>query len=111
MEARAIAKNVRIAPRKARLVIDLIRGKSVSEADVILSNINKEAARLIKKVLTSATANATNNLGANIEDLKVKEAYIDEGLVMKRMKFGSRGHVDPIKKRTCHITIVVSDNK
>ncbi len=111
MEARAIAKNVRIAPRKARLVIDLIRGKSVSEADVILSNINKEAARLIKKVLTSATANATNNLGANKEDLKVKEAYIDEGLVMKRMKFGSRGHVDPIKKRTSHITVVVSDNK
>ncbi len=111
MEARAIAKNVRIAPRKARLVIDLIRGKSVAEAEVILSNLNKEAARLIKKVLVSATANATNNLGLKVEDLKVKEAYIDEGLVMKRMKFGSRGHVDPIKKRTSHITIVVSDNK
>ncbi len=111
MEARAIAKNVRIAPRKARLVIDLVRGKSVAEAEVILSNLNKEAARLIKKVLVSATANATNNLGLKVEDLKVKEAYIDEGLVMKRMKFGSRGHVDPIKKRTSHITIVVSDNK
>ena len=111
MEARAIAKNVRIAPRKARLVIDLIRGKSVAEADVILSNLNKEAARLIRKVLTSATANATNNLGLNQEELIVKEAYINEGLVMKRMKFGSRGHVDPIKKRTSHITIVVSDNK
>lgn len=111
MEARAIAKNVRIAPRKARLVIDLVRGKSVAEAEVILSNLNKEAARLIKKVLVSATANAINNLGLKVEDLKVKEAYIDEGLVMKRMKFGSRGHVDPIKKRTSHITIVVSDNK
>ena len=111
MEARAIAKNVRIAPRKARLVIDLVRGKSVAEAEIILSNLNKEAARLIKKVLVSATANATNNLGLKVEDLKVKEAYIDEGLVMKRMKFGSRGHVDPIKKRTSHITIVVSDNK
>ncbi len=111
MEARAIAKNVRIAPRKARLVIDLIRGKSVAEADIILSNLNKEAARLIRKVLTSATANATNNLGLNQEELIVKEAYINEGLVMKRMKFGSRGHVDPIKKRTSHITIVVSDNK
>ncbi|HIS90607.1 MAG TPA: 50S ribosomal protein L22 [Candidatus Faecisoma merdavium] len=111
MEARAIAKNVRIAPRKARLVIDLVRGKSVAEAEVILSNLNKEAARLIKKVLVSATANATNNLGLKVEDLKVKEAYINEGLVMKRMKFGSRGHVDPIKKRTSHITIVVSDNK
>ena len=111
MEARAIAKNVKIAPRKARLVIDLVRGKSVAEADVILANLNKEAARLIRKVLTSATANAENNLGLKKEDLKVKEAYINEGLVMKRMKFGSRGHVDPIKKRTSHITIVVSDNK
>lgn len=111
MEARAIAKNVKIAPRKARLVIDLVRGKSVIEADIILANMNKEAARLIRKVLTSATANAENNLKLNKEDLKVSEAYIDEGLVMKRMKFGSRGHVDPIKKRTSHITIVVSDNK
>ena len=111
MEARAIAKNVRIVPRKARLVIDLVRGKSVVEADVILANLNKESARLIRKVLTSATANAENNLGLKKEDLKVKEAYINEGLVMKRMRFGSRGHVDPIKKRTSHITIVVSDNK
>ena len=111
MEARAIAKNVKIAPRKARLVIDLVRGKSVVEADIILANMNKEAARLIRKVLTSATANAENNLGLKKEDLKVSQAFIDEGLVMKRMKFGSRGHVDPIKKRTSHITIVVSDNK
>ena len=111
MEARAIAKNVRIAPRKARLVIDLIRGKSVAEADIILSNLNKEAARLIRKVLTSATANATNNLGLKQEDLKVKEAYVDGGLVMKRMNFDSRGYVAPIKERTSHITIVVSDNK
>lgn len=111
MEARAIAKNVKIAPRKARLVIDLVRGKKVSEADVILKNINKEAARLIHKVLVSATANAENNLSLKKEDLIVKEAYIDEGLVMKRMKFGSRGHVDPIKKRSSHITIVVSDQK
>ena len=111
MEAYAIAKGVRIAPRKARLVIDLVRGKSVIEADIILANMNKEAARLIRKVLTSATANAENNLGLKKEDLKVSEAYINEGLVLKRMKFGSRGHVDPIKKRTSHITIVVSDNK
>ena len=109
MEAVAIAKGLRIAPRKARLVIDLIRGKSVQEADKILRNLNKEAARMSRKVLTSATANAENNLGLNKEDLKVKEAYINEGLVMKRMKFGSRGHVDPIKKRTSHIKIVVSE--
>lgn len=111
MEARAIAKNVKIAPRKARLVIDLVRGKDVVQADIILANLNKEAARLIRKVLTSAVANAENNLGLDKETLVVKEAYIDEGITLKRMKFGSRGHVDPIKKRTSHITIVVSDNK
>lgn len=111
MEARAIAKNVKIAPRKARLVIDLVRGKDVIEADIILSNLNKEAARLIRKVLTSAVANAENNLGLAKENLFVSEAYINEGITLKRMKFGSRGHVDPIKKRTSHITIVVSDKK
>lgn len=111
MEARAIAKNVKIAPRKARLVIDLIRGKDVAEADKILNNLNKEAARLIHKVLVSATANAENNLGLKKENLYVEKAYIDEGIVLKRMKFGSRGHVDPIKKRSSHITVVVSEKK
>jgi len=109
MEAVAIAKGVRIAPRKARLVIDLIRGKSVIEADKILKNINKESARMSRKVLVSAVANAENNLGLNKENLFVKEAIVNEGQTMKRMKFGSRGHVDPIKKRTSHIKIVVSE--
>ena len=109
MEAKAIAKGVRIPPRKARLVIDLVRGKNVSEADKILANINKEAARLIRKVLTSAVANAENNLSLDKTKLYVKEAFINEGQTLKRMKFGSRGHVDPIKKRTSHITIVVSE--
>ena len=84
MEAKAIAKGVGIAPRKARLVIDLIRGKNVIEADKILNNLNKD-------------------------NLYVKEAFINEGRTLKRMRFGSRGHVEPIKKRTSHITIVVSD--
>ena len=111
MEAYAIAKGVRIAPRKARLVIDLIRGKNVVEADNILKNINKEAARLIRKVLISAVANAENNMGLKKENLVVSEAYINEGQTMKRMKFGSRGHVDPIKRRTSHITVKVSEKK
>ena len=109
MEAKATAKGVRIEPRKARLVNDLVRGKSVTEADNILNNINKEAARLIRKVLTSATANATNNLELDKANLYVSEAYVNEGQTMKRARFGSRGHVDPIKKRTSHITIVVSE--
>ena len=111
MEAKAIAKGLRIPARKARLVVDLVRGKSVEEADTILNNINKEAARLTSKVLTSAVANAENNLGLDKTKLYVKEAYVNEGQTLKRMKFGSRGHVDPIKKRTSHITIVVSDEK
>ena len=109
MEAKAIAKGVRIPPRKARLVIDLVRGKSVAEADKILANINKEAARVTRKVLTSAVANAENNLSLDKTKLYVKEAYVNEGQTLKRMKFGSRGHVDPIKKRSCHITIVVGE--
>ena len=109
MEARAIAKGVRIPPRKARLVIDLIRGKNVVEADKILNNLNKEAARLIRKVLTSAVANAENNMGLKKETLVVKEAFVDEGQTLKRMRFGSRGHVDLIKKRTSHITVVVGE--
>ena len=111
MEARAIAKGLRIPPRKARLVVDLISGKDVQKADEIVSNINSEAARLTSKVLTSAVANALNNLGLDKTKLYVKEAYVNEGQTLKRMKFGSRGHVDPIKKRTSHITIVVSDEK
>ncbi len=111
MEAKAIAKGLRIPARKARLVVDLVRGKSVEEADTILRNINKEAARLTIKVLTSAVANAENNLGLDKTKLYVKEAYVNEGQTLKRMKFGSRSHVDPIKKRTSHITIVVSDEK
>lgn len=111
MEAKAIAKGVRIAPRKARLVVDLVRGKDVKEADKILSNLNKEAARLTKKVLVSAVANAENNFNMDKEKLFVKEAYVNEGQTMKRYKFGSRGHIDPIKRRTSHITIVVSDEK
>jgi len=109
MEARAIAKGVRIPPRKARLVIDLIRGKSVQDADNILKNLNKEAARLIRKVLTSAVANAENNQGMDKNKLYVSQAFVNEGQTLKRIKFGSRGHVDPIKKRSSHINIVVSE--
>lgn len=109
MEARAIAKGVRIAPRKARLTIDLIRGKDVQEADIILANLNTKASRIIRKVLTSATANAENNLELNKENLYVSEAYINEGKTMKRGRAGAKGRPDPILKRTSHITVVVSE--
>ena len=109
MEAKAIAKEVRIVPRKSRLVIDLVRGKSVIEADTILKNMNKEAARAIRKVLTSAVANAENNFKMDKEKLYVKEAYINDGPILKRRRIGSRGHIDRHDKKTSHITIVVAE--
>jgi large subunit ribosomal protein L22 len=107
MEARATANTVLTAPIKSRLVINLIRGKKVSEADNILNNLNKKSARLIRKVLISAVANAENNLGLEKDKLYVKEAYINEGPVLKRIRFGSRSHIDRHDKRTSHITVVV----
>ncbi len=111
METYAIHKNAMIAPRKARMTLDLIRGKSVNTAQGILANTNTKASRLISKVLNSAVANAVNNFGAKEEELKVVECYINPGVVLKRIKFASRGNVDRRDKRTSHITIKVSDNK
>lgn len=109
MEAKAIAKNIRISADKARLVADLIRGKKVDEAMSILKNTNKKAARVIEKVLTSAVANATNNHNLNKDKLYVKETYVNEGPVMKRMIMDSRGHVGRNDRRTSHVTVVVSE--
>lgn len=108
-EAKAIAKTVRIAPRKTRLVIDLIRGKEVGEARAILFNQPQKAARVIEKVLNSAVANAVNNYNLKEENLYVKTCYVDEGIVMKRAKMDSRGHVGRNDHKTSHITIVVSE--
>ena len=108
MEARAIAKTLRVSPIKARLVVDLIRGKNVNDALDILNNMNKKPARLTKKVLESAIANAVNNNGAKQEELYVKEARVDAGPVMKRHMFDSRSHIGHNDKRTSHIIIVVA---
>ena len=111
MEAYAIHKSAMIAPRKARMTMDLIRGKDVATARNILDNTNTKASRLIIKVLNSAVANAVNNNGANESDLVISECYINPGQVLKRIKFASRGNVDRRDKRTSHITVKVSDNK
>ena len=108
MEAKAIAKTLRVSPIKARLVIDLIRGKDVNVALNLLNNMNKKPARLTKKVLESAIANAVNNNGAKQEELFVKEARVDAGPVMKRHMFDSRSHIGHNDKRTSHIVIVVA---
>lgn len=109
MEAKATARTVVIAPRKARLVINLVRGKDVKDAMAILNNLNKKSARLTKKVLVSAVANAENNLKLDKNNLYVKEAYINDGPIMKRRRIGSRSHVDRHDKKTSHITIVVAE--
>ncbi|MBD9105088.1 50S ribosomal protein L22 [bacterium] len=108
MEARAIAKTLRVSPIKARLVVDLIRGKNVNDALDILNNMNKKPARLTKKVLESAISNAVNNNGAKQEELYVKEARVDAGPVMRRHMFDSRSHIGHNDKRTSHIVIVVA---
>ena len=110
-QAKAVAKTVRIAPRKTRLIIDLIRGKNVDEAKSILANQPQRAARVIEKVLNSAVANAVNNSEINEEDLYVKTCYVDEGIVMKRAKMDSRGHVGRNDHKTSHITVIVSNDK
>ena len=109
MEARAIAKTLRVSPIKARLVIDLIRGKNADEALVILNNYNNKSARLAKKVLESAIANAVNNNSMDRDTLYVKEARVDAGPVMKRILFDSRSHIGHKDKRTSHIVIVVAN--
>ena len=111
MEAYAIHKGAMIAPRKARMTLDLVRGKDVATAEGILVSTNTKASRLILKVLKSAVANAVNNNGANESDLVISECYINPGPVYKRIKFASRGNVDRRDKRTSHITIKVSDGK
>ena len=108
MEAKAIAKGLRVSPIKARLVVDMIRGKNANEALTILNNVKNKSAKLVKKVLESAIAIAVNNNGADAATLYVKEARVDAGPVMKRHMFDSRSHIGHKDHRTSHIIIVVA---
>lgn len=109
MEAKAIAKTVRIAPRKVRLVVDLVRGKSVAEAASILRLTPKASSAVVEKVLKSAAANAVNNLKMDQKQLFVKKAFVDEGPTMKRFLPRAKGSGNRILKRTSHITIVLEE--
>ena len=111
METYAIHKGAMVAPRKARLTMDLIRGKSVDEARAILANTNTKSSRLIEKVLNSAVANAVNNLGLNEDDLHISSCYVNPGQTIKRIKFGSRSRVDRHDHRTSHIVVKVADKE
>ncbi|KZZ85503.1 MULTISPECIES: 50S ribosomal protein L22 [Bacillaceae] len=111
MQAKAVARTVRIAPRKARLVMDLIRGKQIGEAVAILRLTPKAASPIIEKVLNSAVANAEHNYEMDINSLVISEAFVDEGPTLKRFRPRAMGRASAINKRTSHITIIVSEKK
>ena len=111
IQVRAQAKWVRMSARKARLVLDHLRGRTVPEARTILAFTPRAAAREIDRVLASAVANAESAHGLDGDELVVLEAYADEGPTLKRWRARARGRVNRIRKRTCHITIVVTESQ
>ena len=109
MEARAIARYVRTSPQKARLVVDLIRGRRVPEAEKILTFTKKRVAKAVSKVLKSATANARGNPNIDKSILYVKKIFVDQGPSLKRCRARAQGKAASIKKRTSHITIILDE--
>ena len=108
MEARATAKYVRVSPRKARLVVDQVRGKDIATAREILMFSERAVSEVVEKVLNSAVANAENNHGMRTNNLVVKTAYVNEGPTLKRIRPRAKGSASRINKRSCHITVIVS---
>lgn len=112
IEARAIQKHLRKSPRKVRLVVDAVRGDRVHKALSKLKYIKKDSARLVAKVIKSASANIRDKFqdepGLNNEDLYVKEIYVDEGATLKRIQPAPMGRAHQIRKRSCHITVIVA---
>jgi large subunit ribosomal protein L22 len=109
MQVSATAKRLRLSPQKARLVVDLVRGKPVGEALEILTFSTQKAAGLVRKLVESAIANAENNEAADVDELRIAEIFVNEGLRMKRVKPRAKGRADRIVKRTSHITVTVTD--
>ena len=109
MEARAQARYVRVTPMKARRVIDLIRGMQADEAQAVLRFAPQAASEPVGKVLASAIANATNNYAMDARGLVISEAFVDEGPTMKRIRPRAQGRAYRIRKRSSHITVIVSD--
>ncbi|SRR5690554_630925 len=108
-EVAAVLRGANLSAQKARLVADTIRGKQVDEALNILTFSNKKGADIIKKVLESAIANAEHNDGADVDELRVSTVFVDEGMTMKRIRPRAKGRADRILKRTCHVTVKVSE--
>lgn len=111
MEVVARSKNIRISPRKIRLVADEIRQLSLPQAEIVLENLNKSASKPLLWVLRQGLANAQNNFGLKSKDLSIKTLEIGKGPMMKRHRFVGRGRVHKILKRTSHITLVLEGEK
>ena len=111
MEVTAKLKYARISPQKCRLVADVVRGKPVGNALATLRFMPKKGAEIVLKVLESAIANAENNEGADVDELKVSTVFVDEGMTMKRLRPRAKGRADRILKRSCHITVKVADGE
>ena len=109
MQVSATAKRLRLSPQKARLVVDQVRGKQVAEALDILSFSTRKGADIVRKVVESAIANAENNEAADLDELVISEIFVNEGFTMKRIRPRAKGRADRIFKRTCHVTVTVSD--
>jgi large subunit ribosomal protein L22 len=109
MESKAIARYIRIAPRKVRLVVDLIRGKQVGEALAILKHTPKAASPVVEKVLKSAIANAEHNFEMDVNSLVVGQVFVDQGPTLKRFRPRAMGRASRIHKRTSHITVVLNE--
>ena len=110
-EVRASANWVRITPRKARLVVEHIRGRTVPEARTVLAFTDRAAAREVEKLLRSAVSNAEANHGLIGDDLVVKAAYVDEGPMLKRWRARARGRAGRIEKKTCHMTVALTPSE
>lgn len=111
METKAVARYIRISPRKARLVVDMIRSRDVAAAEQILDFSDKGAARVVSKVLHSAVANAENNNALPAEGLYVSKVFVDEGPTLKRFRPRAMGRATRINKRTCHITLILDERE
>jgi large subunit ribosomal protein L22 len=109
VEAKAILRSARISAQKVRLVADQVRGMPVGNATNLLTFSNKKAAQIVKKLLLSAVANAENNLGADVDELKISKIFVDDGPILKRMHARAKGRGNRISKRTSHITVVVGE--
>jgi len=109
METRAVARHVRVSPQKIRLIMDEIRGKKVEEALNMLSFAPQKGARILKKLVQSAAANAAENSGLNVDSLYIQRIYADQGPTMKRWRPRALGRATRIRKRTSHLTVILDE--